>query len=64
MTDPLATAARRYFDSLSPEGQAAAIRRMRREGMGVYTLASATGLSIEAIRAILRGGMEPHRGDA
>src|ERR1019366_8736224 len=42
-----------YFLLLDHEGQRAAIRRMAAAGSGDYVIASATGLSVEMIRAIL-----------
>jgi hypothetical protein len=56
------SAARRHFDCLSPEERVRAIRRMAAEGQGVYVMASATGLSVEAIRSILRGEYGASRG--
>jgi hypothetical protein len=47
-----------YFLLLTPDEQRAAIHRMHRAGMGDYTLAAATGLSVEMIRRIL-GPTEP-----
>ena len=41
------------FHSLSREQQAEAIRRLATAGWSEYGIASATGLAVEAIRALL-----------
>ena len=46
-------AARRHFDSLTEAERVAAIRNMAAMGFGEYALASATGLSVEAVKALL-----------
>ena len=52
------TAARRdrelhHFLLLDHDEQVAAIQGLARSGMGDYTIAAATGLSVEAIRRII-----------
>ena len=49
-----------YFGLLSPTEQQSAIVKMRREGHGIATIATATRFSVEAIRSILAkvGSME------
>lgn len=42
-----------HFLLLDHEEQVAAIQRLARSGMGDYTIAAATGLSVEAIRRII-----------
>lgn len=49
----MAAAAIENFARLSADEQAAAIRRMARDGYGDYALAAATRLSVEQIRAAL-----------
>lgn len=52
-----------HFLALSPEDQAAAIRRLASEGMSVWALAAAARLSVEQVRAVLRndaGRSLPH----
>lgn len=41
-----------YFALLSPDEQAAAIRRLSLSGMSDHGIASATALSVEAVRRI------------
>ena len=43
-----------YWELLSPDEQASAIRRMAGSRMSAETISGATGLSVEAIGAILR----------
>jgi ABC-type phosphate/phosphonate transport system ATPase subunit len=50
-----AAVARKHFYLLSQGEQAAAIRRLAASGLGAYTIARATGLSVEQIRRVLRG---------
>lgn len=45
--------ARQNFAALTRDEQAAAIRRLAREGMSDYGLAHATGLAVEQVRAVL-----------
>jgi hypothetical protein len=42
-----------YFLLLTPDEQAAAIRRLSSAGMSDYGIASATGLAVEQVRAII-----------
>lgn len=42
-----------YFEMLSNEDQRAAIQRLANSGMSDYTIAAATGLSVEFIRTII-----------
>ena len=51
----LAALAKMHYLALSPDEQVQAIRRMARAGQGVYVISSATGLSVEQVRRILRG---------
>lgn len=50
---------RRHFDALTREEMEDAIRSMVAMGFGEYVLASATGLSVEAIRAVLAECRKP-----
>lgn len=43
----------RHFDLLSRDEQRAAIQRLATSGMSDYSIASATKLSVEMVRAIL-----------
>jgi hypothetical protein len=43
----------RYFLLLDADEQAEAINKLARSGMGDYSIASATGLAVEQIRAII-----------
>ena len=47
------TAANHHFLLLTPREQREAIRRLRRQGMGLETIAAATGMSVEQIRRVL-----------
>jgi hypothetical protein len=49
----LAALSRMHFHSLDHAEQAAAIRRLAALGQSEHTIASATGLSVEAIRQVL-----------
>jgi hypothetical protein len=49
MTDP----SRVYFHALPRVEQEAAIRRLAASGQGAYSIAAATGLSVEQIRRVL-----------
>jgi DNA-binding CsgD family transcriptional regulator len=42
-----------YFQLLSHDEQRAAIHRLANSGMSDYTIAAATGLSVEMVRVIL-----------
>ncbi len=42
-----------YFDALTHDEKLDAIRRMERDGYSAYSIASATRLSVEAVRALL-----------
>jgi hypothetical protein len=42
-----------HFQLMSYDEQCAAIRRLASSGMGHYTIAAATGLSVEMVRKIL-----------
>jgi hypothetical protein len=42
-----------YFELLEPEQQAQAIRRLAAMGQSEFTIASATGMAVEAIRTVL-----------
>jgi hypothetical protein len=44
-----------HFHALSSQGQAQAIRDLAASGQGKHTIAHATGLSVEQIRAVLAG---------
>lgn len=46
----------RHFHSLTRSAQAEAIRRLQTAGQDEHTIAHATGLSVEMIRAILTDG--------
>jgi hypothetical protein len=48
-----AALARMHFYTLSPTEQAQAIRRLKAAGRGLTTIATATGLSVEAIAEVL-----------
>lgn len=48
-----AALARLHFNVLDPEQQAQAIGRMATSGHGPETISRATGISVEAIRALL-----------
>lgn len=49
---------RRHFDALTPEEQVAAIRSMAQVGSSLWVIAAATGLSVEAVRLIVRDDPE------
>ena len=49
----MAALARLHFSTLTHEEKTAAIRRLAASGQGVYTIAAATGLSVEQVRRIL-----------
>lgn len=49
-----AALAKLHFHALSPDGQEQAIRRMAATGHGPETICRATGISVEAIRTLLR----------
>jgi len=42
-----------YFLLLTPEQQQESVRRLSRSGMGNYSIAAATGLSVEQMRRVL-----------
>jgi DNA invertase Pin-like site-specific DNA recombinase len=48
-----------YFVLLEPERQAEAIRRLAVMGQSVQTIASATGLAVEAVRRVLDSQQSP-----
>jgi L-aminopeptidase/D-esterase-like protein len=50
----LSSARMNYFVMLSPEEQIAAMKRLALSGVSEYGVASATGLSVEAIRRLLQ----------
>ena len=45
--------ARYYFETLTAEEKAAAIRRMADEGHGDYEISAACGLAVEQVRQLL-----------
>jgi hypothetical protein len=45
--------ARLHFTTLTNAEKVAAIRRLASSGQGQHTIAQATGLSVEAVRAVL-----------
>lgn len=49
----LAALARMHFHALDQDQQVAAIRRLAVAGQSVFTIAQATGLSVEMIRLLL-----------
>jgi DNA invertase Pin-like site-specific DNA recombinase len=51
---------RANFGLLDAENQAAAIRRMKSQGHGDVTIATATGLSVEFIRRVLNESSSPN----